>query len=152
MLRTVLTGSLVAGALLAGGGAHAQGYGDNGYGYGGPGVSVGAGVGLGYGGGYVSPYAPYRPRGFTLAGVRAGVTVLGVDLDGSAKLTIGVHGGGYRPAPAYPAPSYPAPSYPEATYPAPPPPGYWMGYSSPAPYVMSYGCGCAPPPPSCCAY
>ena len=144
MLRTVLAGALASGALLAGGGAHAQGYG----------YGVGGGVGYGYGydsgtpayagGGY--GYAPYRPRGFTLAGVRAGVTLLGVDLDGSAKLTISAHDwgrGGYAPAPYYPPgpPPQPQPVY----EPMSPPPGYWMGYSAPT-------CGCAPPPPPCCGY
>ena len=147
MLRTVLAGALASGALLASGGAHAQGYG-----YGGYGVGVGAGVGLGYdgapayaGGGY--GYAPYRPHGFTLAGVRAGVTVLGVDIDGSAKLTIGAHDwgrGGYAPAPYYP-PAPPQPVYQPMYQQPSPPPGYWMGYSAPT-------CGCAPPPPPCCAY
>ena len=142
MLRTMLAGALASGVLLAGGGAHAQGFG------------VGAGAGYGYGGGYsggydAAPayaggggeYAPYRPSRFTLAGVRAGVTVLGVDLDGSAKLTVGVHGWGgggrgYAQPPTYSV----APLAPMS-----PPPGYWMGYSAPV------SCGCAPPPP-CCGY
>ena len=148
MLRTVLAGALASGALLASGGAQAQGYG-----YGGYGVGVGAGVGFGgydggappyAGGGY--GYAPYRPHGFTLAGVRAGVTVLGVDLDGSAKLTIGAHDwgrGGYAPTPYYPP--QPQPQYQPVYQPASPPPGYWMGYSAP-------NCACAPPPPPCCGY
>ena len=145
MLRTILAGALASGALLAGGGAHAQGFG----------VGAGVGVGYGYGGGYYGGgygggyggYAPYQPSRFTLAGVRAGVTVLGVDIDGSAKLTIGAHdwNRGYAPPP---------PAYPVAPPPAPmpPPPGYWMGYSAPSAYVTSYGCGCAPPPPPCCGY
>ncbi len=152
MLRTILAGALASGALLAGGGAHAQDYGYGGYGQGGYGVGVGAGVNVGEGGGY-GGYAPYRPHGFTLAGVRAGVTVLGVDVDGSAKLTVGAHGwdhgGGYAQggrATSY-AP-YPQPGPP----PMSPPPGYWMGYSAPTRYVMSYDCGCAPPPPPCCRY
>ncbi len=150
MLRTILAGALASGALLAGGGAHAQDYGYGGYGQGGYGVGVGAGVNVGaggYEGGGYGGYAPYRPHGFTLAGVRAGVTVLGVDVDGSAKLTIGAHGwgggggqGGYA--------SYPAPP----PQPMSPPPGYWMGYSAPTQYVATYGCGCAPPPPPCCGY
>ncbi len=154
MFRTILAGALASGALLAGGGAHAQAYGYGGYGGYGPGVGVGVGVGLGApayaGGGY--GYEPYRPRGFTLAGVRAGVTVLGVDVDGSAKLTIGAHdwgrggyGGGYAPAPAPYYPPAPQPYGP----PVEPPPGYWMGYSAPTGYG---GCGCAPPPPPCCGY
>ena len=144
MLRTVLAGALASGALLAGGGAHAQGYG----------YGVGGGVGYGYGydsgtpayagGGY--GYAPYRPRGFTLAGVRAGVTVLGVDIDGSAKLTIGAHDwghGGY--ARSYAPPPPPQPYY-EPSYPQP------VAYPQPTYALPTYGCGCAPPPPPCCGY
>ena len=59
-----------------------------------------------------NPHA-YRTDGrFTLAGARAGVTVLGVDLDASANLKIGLHdrlrGGGvvYAPQPAYAQPVY----------------------------------------------
>lgn len=138
MLRTLLAGALASAALMAGGGAHAQGF--------------GAGVGVGYG--YDAPppayaaygygYAPYRPHGFTLAGVRAGVTVLGVDIDGSAKLTIGAHdwNRGYAPPP-------PAPYYP----PAPPPQPMYEPQPYPQPmYQPAYGCGCAPPPPPCCGY
>lgn len=149
MLRTILAGALASGALLAGGGAQAQGYG-----YGGYGVGVGAGVGFGYDGGapaYAGAgygYAPYRPHGFTLAGVRAGVTVLGVDIDGSAKLTIGAHdwNRGYAPPPApYYPPAPPPQPYPEpVAYPQ-------AAYAAPS-YGYGYGCGCAPPPPPCCTY
>ena len=61
-----------------------------------------------------NPHA-YRGDGrFTLAGARAGVTVLGVDLDASANLKIGLHdryrgagGGAYAPPPpAYGQPVY----------------------------------------------
>ena len=99
MLRTVLAGALASGALLGGSAAtaHDYGYPPGGYGsfgYGGydSGTPAYASGGAGYG------YAPYRPRGFTLLGARAGVTVLGIDVDASAKLKVGASGwsGGHR--------------------------------------------------------
>lgn len=62
-----------------------------------------------------NPHA-YRGDGrFTLAGARAGVTVLGVDLDASANLKIGLHdryrGGGAVYAPQPPPPAYAQPVY-----------------------------------------
>lgn len=130
MLKTVLAGALASGALM-GGSAQAQGYG---YGYdeGRP-----AYASAGYG------YEPYRPRGFTLLGARAGVTVLGIDVDASAKLTVGAHGWGGGSRPTYYAPpqqGYAPPPPPEPAYmPAPQP-----MYVQPS-WGVSYGygyCGC----------
>ena len=94
-------------------------------------------------------------HGFTLAGARAGITVLGVDLDAHAALDIGVHdpsyGHAWRPryAPQPYATGYaPAPAYAEPTY--APPPAYAPSYGPPAyeyaPPMAGYGyappCGC----------
>ena len=76
---------------------------------------------------------------FTLAGARAGVTVLGVDLDASANLKIGLHdryrGGGapvyapqWQPQPApYAQPAYSGGGYGEAPYGGQPSYGYAAG-------------------------
>lgn len=68
--------------------------------------------------GYDYAGAEYGANHFTLAGVRAGVTVLGVDLDAHAGLDIGAHGWGggygrgyYAPQPAYAPPPQPQPVY-----------------------------------------
>ncbi len=140
MLKTMLAGALASGALMGGGAAQAHDYAyPYGYDRGVPAYATG-----GYGGGY----APYAPSRFTLFGARAGVTVLGVDLDASAKLQIGASGwGGHRgyapPPPVYAQPQY-APQYaPQPEYvPAPTYGGYSYG---PMSYGYSYGhgaCGC----------
>lgn len=141
MLKTVLAGALASGALAAGGAqAHDFNY-PYGYDRGVPAYAAG-----GYAGG---GYAPYHPSRFALFGARAGVTVLGVDVDASAKLTVGAsgwgHGRGYAP-PAYAPPppvSYEPPPPPPVSY--APPPMYSYGYQGPVSYGYSYGygaCGC----------
>ena len=85
--------------------------------------------------------------GFTLAGVHAGFTVLGIDVDGGARARVGWGCGGgdsgaaYAPPPSYPAPYqdtgyYNQPAYPApVAYPAPP------MYQQPA-YGYAPPCGC----------
>ena len=80
-------------------------------------------------------------HGFTLAGARAGVTVLGVDLDAHAGLNIGVHGGGacgyggygYRPRPVQyaPQPYAEAPPFAQPQYVQPQPYGYAQTMAEP---------------------
>ena len=117
-MKTVLAGALASAALLAGGAAQAHGYGYDG---GQPAYASG-----GYG------YAPYARRGFPLLGARAGITVLGIDLDADASLRIGASGwggggGGYR-----------QPSYAPPVQYAPPPQPVYQPY--PQSYVQpSYG-------------
>lgn len=140
---------LAAAASLAAGGARAQGY-DEGY------LPAPAYASSGYD--YAGAEYGAR-RGFTLAGVRAGVTVLGLDLDANAALTLGVHDGGYAPRYAPPPPYAPPPRYaPEPQYAPEPPyePQYMPQYAAPAygyamPAPVSYGgygrsydvpCGC----------
>ena len=97
----------------------------------------------GYGGGYGGGCGQDH---FTLLGARAGVTVLGVDLDASARLGVfaeGECGGGapaYQPRPYAPPPAPVGYGYQCSacqTY-APPPP--------PPPVSYGYPCGCMAPP------
>lgn len=138
MIRTVLAGVLASGALLGAGGAQAQGYG---YGYGGAPAYVSGGYN----------YAPYQRRGFPLLGARAGVTVLGIDLDADASLRIGASGWGggghHQPVYAPPVQAY-APPPPPPVYSQPYPQSYvqpsfgWSaGYSGGYGYGGGY-CGC----------
>jgi hypothetical protein len=117
---------------LAGGAAHAQSY------YG-PTPPYGSGA---YGSGaYGYAGSAGDTCGFTLAGVHAGFTVLGIDVDGGARARIGGEcGGGYSGAAYAPPPSYPAPYqdsgyYNQPAYPAPP------MYQQPA-YGYAPPCGC----------
>jgi hypothetical protein len=131
MTLKMLAVSAAAIAALAGGAAHAQSY------YGptppyGSGAPAGA---YGYAG------SAGDACGFTLAGVHAGFTVLGIDVDGGARARIGGEcGGGYTGAAYAPPPSYPAPYqdtgyYNEPPYPATP------TYPQPA-YGYGPSCGC----------
>ncbi len=101
-------------------------------------------------------------HGFTLAGARAGITVLGIDLDAHAALDIGVHDPSYgharrhayAPRPYAPQPyatgyaPQPEPAYAEPMY--APQPSYAPSYGPPAyeyaPPMGGYGyaqpCGC----------
>jgi hypothetical protein len=134
-MRTLLViAAALAGSAAFAGGAQAQAYGP------GPRPAYAA-SGYDYNGGG-------RER-FTLLGARAGVTVLGVDLDASAGLRIGLHDrGGYPRGPVYAPAPYAEPDYGYAY--APPPQAYGpppMPYSY-APQAPVYGfgypmvCGC----------
>lgn len=132
MIKTVLAGALASAAMLGANGAQAHDYG-----YGQPAYASG-----GYN------YAPYQRRGFPLLGARAGVTVLGVDLDADATLRIGASGwgrGGYRqPVYAPPVQAYAPPPPPVYSQPYPqsyvqPSFGWSAGYSG---YGYGGYCGC----------
>lgn len=147
-MRMLLITALAFAAPVAAGTAHAQGYGY---------LPAPA---YAYGGGYEGGHGGR----FTLAGARAGITVLGIDLDGSANLKIGLHdhhGGGRQvvyaqpPQPVYaPAPEVNSGGYGYVSA------GYGQGYAqtyATQTYVAqdysgaAYGCGqCAPPPPPPC--
>jgi hypothetical protein len=137
MTSKMLAALAAATTMLAAGAAHAQDYGTPPY--------AGSGA-YGYGG-----YSGASCGGFTIAGVRAGVTVLGFDLGAGTRFSFGGGGcgGGYAPAAAS---SY-APPQPQASgggyynqagggYP-PAPYAYQQQYAAPA---YSYGggapCGC----------
>ena len=147
-MRKLYWMAAAAGALAAGG-AHAQGY--------------------GYEGGYLPPpayaydSAPVEDTGcgdrFTIAGVHAGVTVLGVDVGGGVAASVGGYcehhyhhrrveyaQPAYAPPPVYQQPAYPQPyqqrySYapPQQPVYAPPPPMPWQGGQQG--YVSPCGCG-----------
>ena len=93
-------------------------------------------------------YGGCRQDRFTLVGARAGVTVLGVDLGGSAHLSVPVDsecGGGpaFEPRPYAPPPAPMAYGYYQGyqqTYAPPPPPQPPMNYG------YGYPCGCMAPP------
>ncbi len=126
-----------AAAMLAGGAGVAQAQGSYGdlppppYAYGGG----------GYGGGYGGGCGHDR---FTLLGVHAGVTVLGLDAGASAHLSVPTDGACEGGRPAFTPRPYAQPmgygyqGY-EQTY-APPPP------RSPPPMAYGYPCGCQAPP------
>ncbi len=81
---------------------------------------------------------------FTLAGAHAGVTVLGIDLDGGARLAVGdqgrCHHHQHRAQHAPPAYAQPAPPPPPVSY------GY-RGYAPPQPMYQQPAY--APPPCGC---
>jgi len=107
-------------ALLAAGSASAQGYYDHG-----PRPPYGTGAYVGVGGGDAD-------CNFTLAGAHAGVTLLGINLGGGARLSVpGGCGGDYGGQVAYSAP----PAQPYYQQPAYQPPGY--GYQGA--YQAGYG-------------
>lgn len=140
----------IIGASLAAGSASAQGYYDRG-----PRPPYGTGAYMGVGGGDAD-------CSFTLAGAHAGVTLLGINLGGGARLSVpggcsGDHGGQV----AYSAPP-PPPPQPYGYQPPGPPPGYGYqgayqagygyqgGYAAPVAYpapgyvYASQPCGCQP--------
>ena len=138
-------------ALLAAGSASAQGYYDHG-----PRPPYGTGAYVGVGGGDAD-------CNFTLAGAHAGVTLLGINLGGGARLSVpGGCGGDYGGQVAYsaPPPQPPQPYYAAQPYgyqqPVYQPPaygyqaGYQGGYAAPVAYPAptysypSQPCGCQP--------
>ncbi len=139
-LKLAVAAVALASACAGAGAASAQAYGYGGYGP----TPAYAARGESY-----APYDTYnrgRP-GFTLVGARAGVTVLGVNLDGGAGVRLSAgDGGGYRHhhegAPSYAPPPPPPPEYPpEPQYaPAPYEGGYVTSYSYPT-YPAPCGCG-----------
>ncbi len=141
MLKMLLAASALS--VLWAGAAGAQGY------YGGPPAppySVG-GYGGGYGGGGCR---------FTIAGVHAGVTVLGIDVGGRVGASVPTDCGGdqgpVQPGPVAYAQPYAQPyGPPPQPYGAAQPYGYQGGYAQPVAYPapQPYGyppqpCGCQP--------
>lgn len=148
-LNLAVAAVALASTALVAGTTSAQGA--HGYGGYGPTPAYAAGGGESY-----APYDTYnraRP-GFTLVGARAGVTVLGVNLDGGAgvRLSVGDDGyeGGHRhhhhSRPVAYAPPPPPPQYaPEPQYAPPPAYGYGGGYVTSYSYpTYPAPCGCAP--------
>lgn len=139
-LKLAVAAVALASAAAAAGAANAQAS----YGYG-PTPAYAAG------GESYAPYDTYNRSspGFTLVGARAGVTVLGINLDGGAGVRLSAgEGGGYRhhherPV-AYAPPPPPPPQYaPEPQY--APPPAYGGGYVTSYSYpTYPAPCGCQP--------
>jgi hypothetical protein len=134
MTLKMLAAVAAATTMLAAGAAQAQDNGTPPY--------AGSGA-YGYGG-----YSGASCGGFTIAGIRAGVTLLGFDLGAGTRFSFGGGGcggggGGYAPAPvssyAPPPPASGGGYYNQAGGGYPPPYAYQQQYAAPA-----YGSGGAP--------